>query len=119
MPQSDHPPDFRGDRDGGPEREPRPVDHWILPFFTDSTLWPVGIAIGLALVSFGAAILVMAFQGRSLFAAAALLVLAVASVDGALADLRRRRLGLASGCILGLWLLSAMTAFAALRLGLF
>ena len=101
------------------EPEPRGVERWILPYFTDSTLWPVTIVLIATMSMFGAAVLLLALGDRNLFALAALAILVVGSVEGLVRDLRRRRLGAASMLILAVWLLSALVAGVALHYGLF
>lgn len=96
----------------------RRADHWILPFFTDSTLWPVLTVAVLSLATIGAAILLLAVGARNIFALAALVVLAWISADGLRPDLRRHRLGPVSGLIVAVWLGSALAAVAAVALGL-
>jgi len=111
----------RRDDEGAPsETELRGVERFILPYFTDSTLWPVTIVLLTALSMFGATILLLAVGERNLFAVAALLILAAGSVEGVVREVRRRRrIGAVSKLILAVWLLSALVAGVALRYGLF
>jgi hypothetical protein len=109
-----------------PEREEPPaapessgLDRHLAPFFEDFALLPV-LIVGLAiLVTFGAALLLLAVRERNLFAATALLVLLWMSVDVVVRDGRRGRLGLASRFVAGIWLACAAAAGAAVGLGLF
>ena len=115
-----HDPNRRDDEGAPPEAEPRGVERWLLPYFTDSTLWPVTIVLLAALSMFGAVALLLALGDRNLFAMAALAILAVGSVEGLVRDVRRRRrLGAVSILILAVWLLSALVAVAASYYGLF
>ena len=117
-----------------PERDPRAhdpeetpatfegvgADRVLRPFFEDPILRPVLIGLFGALAVLGAAILVVAFERRSLPAMAALAALLVASLRTVAADLsQRRRLGLTSGSVLTLWTLSVATAVAFGHFGLF
>jgi hypothetical protein len=97
--------------------EPRRLEDWIRPFFSDSTLWPVLAVAILSLSSFGAALLLLALGARNYFAIAALVVLAGISVDAIWVDLRRRRLGPVAGIILALWSVSALAAAVAVAFG--
>jgi hypothetical protein len=103
-----------------PDAEPRGVERFILPYFTDSSLWPVTIVLLAALSMFGATVLLLALGERNLFAVAALLILAVGSVESLVREVRRRRrIGAVFLSILAVWLLSALVAGVALRYGLF
>jgi hypothetical protein len=66
----------------------------------------------------GAGILLSAWRGQNLAAIAALVLLALGSVDVLLRDLRRRRFGPVSRGVALLWLLSLAAAVAAAKLGL-
>ncbi|UCE87586.1 MAG: hypothetical protein JSU66_07690 [Deltaproteobacteria bacterium] len=99
--------------------EPRRLEDWIRPLFTDSTLWPLLIVAILSLVTFGSAILLLAIRTRNHFALAALVILAWLSADASRSDLRRRRLGPVSGLILAVWSTAGLVAVAAVALGLF
>ena len=102
-----------------PEHEPKSLDDWLRPYFTDSTLVPVLLVAAGCFTAVGAGIIAWAVRGRSLAALAALVLLAGMSVDALLRDRRRRgRLGLASRSVLALWALSAAAAAAAVALGL-
>jgi hypothetical protein len=111
-------PDGAGD-EGEEQPDPRQLDTWIRPFFSDSTLWPVLVVAFAIFVVFGAALLLLAVRSRSPWAIAALLVLAWMSVDGVSGDVRRRRLGLVSRSIVTLWTASALAAVVATAAGLY
>jgi hypothetical protein len=107
-------------RDARPSAaEGRLLDRLILPYFTELALWPILLVAILSLATVGAAILLLAIHDRNYYALGALLILAGMSVDAVLRDLRHRRLGPASGLIVALWLLSALVAAGAARIGLF
>lgn len=101
-----------------PEEAPG-LDRHIRPYFSDPALWPVTIVLLIVFATFGATILLTALRSRNLFAVGALLALAVATAEAVRLDLRRRRLGAASGLILGLWALSALVAAVAAWFGAF
>ena len=113
------PHDSPSETEAEDDSEPRGLDRWILPYLTDSALWPVTLVLLATLAMFGAAILLMALRGRNLFAVAALVILAVGSFETLFRSVRRRRLGAAGILIPSLWLLAALVAFAAARYGLF
>jgi hypothetical protein len=100
------------------EREPRSFDDWLGSFAREGALRPVLIvAIG-CLTAIGAGALLVAVRGRSLPAMAALALLALGSADLLQRDLRRRRFGPAARLVAALWLLSSLTAAAAVWSGL-
>jgi hypothetical protein len=105
-----------------PERcaaaEDRPADRWLRTYLEDSMLWPTLIAGTGILVTSGAGILLLAVRGRNPFVWAALLLLAGGTFDAVSRDLRRRRFGLLSRAVVGVWVASAGAAVLALRLGL-
>lgn len=110
--------------EASPDTEPsaldvRDLDRWIRPLFSDTALRPVLIVLVIVGVTFGASVVLLAMRDRSYAAMAALLILAWASADAVWSDLRRRRLGLASGLVVALWLLSGLSALGAVYLGLF
>jgi hypothetical protein len=96
----------------------RPADRWLRAYLEDSMLWPTLIAGAGILVTSGAGILLLAVRGRNPFVWAALLLLAGATFGGVSSDLRRRRFGLVSRAVVGVWVASASAALLALRLGL-
>jgi hypothetical protein len=104
------------ERDGG---EPRSFDDWLRQFTSEPGLVPVALVVIGCFTAIGAGVLLAALRARNLAALAALVLLALGSADLLQRDLRRRRrLGLASRLVLGLWLLSAAAAVAAVTLGL-
>jgi hypothetical protein len=105
---------------GGDPPARRSLDDWLEPYFRDSTLWPVLVVAAAVLVTFAAALLLLAVADRKLSAMAALALAFGASVDAAWREWRaQRRLGLASRALLGVWALATVVAFAANRLGIF
>lgn len=104
------------DRDDG---EPRSLDEWLRQFASNSALVPVAIVVIACFAAIGAGVLLAALHARNLAALAALALIALGSADLIQRDVRhRRRLGLASRLVLGLWALSGAAAVAALTLGL-
>jgi hypothetical protein len=108
--------------EASPDQEPSEhdgpgLDRWIRPFFSDLALRPVLIVLVIVVTTLGAAVILLAVRGRSYAALAALLLVAWASADAVWSDLRRRRLGPASGLIAALWLLSGLCALGAVYLG--
>jgi len=101
------------------EREPKSLDDWLRPYFTDSTLVPVALVAAGCFAALGGGIMAWAVRGRSLAAIAALVLLAGMSADKLVRDWRRHgRPSLAGRAVLALWALSALAAAAALALGL-
>lgn len=105
-----------GDREPSDASERVGLERHLAHFVEESTLWPVTLALVLALATGGAALLVLALGDRNLFAIAALLIVLWMSVD---VLVRRRRFGLLGGVIVTLWLLSGAAALGFLALGLF
>jgi hypothetical protein len=97
----------------------RAVDRHFSIFYRDPTLWPVLVVAVAAALCLGGSALVFAVRERNPYSIAALLVLAWLSADVVQRDLRRRRFGVASRAIAGLWLGAAGTALLASRLGIF
>ncbi len=106
-------------RDDAPDAAGRRIEQWILPFFTDSTLWPVLLVMAGVLATIGAAVLLLAVGDRNAFAIAALLLMLGMSGEQLYRDLRRGRLGLAGASIACLWLLIGLVAALLVRTGLF
>ena len=99
----------------GLERER--IDSFLRPYLSDVALWPVTFVTLVILAMFGAVALLLAFRGRNYAAVAALVLLGLMSADVVWTDLKHRRLGALSGLIAGLWGLSGLAAFLAVRLG--
>jgi hypothetical protein len=103
----------------GPGSAPSRADRILAPFFSDVGLWPVTLVTALALSTFGASALLLAFASGSRLALAALALLAVATGDAVWRSVReRRRLGTAAAALLGLWVLSALIALLAHGMGI-
>ena len=103
----------------GEEQEARErvgIDRHLAIFVEESSLWPVTLAVVLALTAGGAGLILLAVGDRNIFAVAALLILLWMSVDFLV---RRRRFGAVGGFIVALWVLSILGAVAFLALGLF
>jgi hypothetical protein len=95
------------------------LERWIRPFFVESTLWPVLLVLAGVLATIGAALLLLAVGDRNGFAIVALLLLLGMSADLVYRDLRRRRLGIVGGSVVGLWLLIGLIAALLDQSGLF
>jgi hypothetical protein len=104
---------------GRPGDEGSGLERWLRPYLSDSTLWPVTFVAVVVLVLFGATLVLLAARERNLFAAAALLGLAWISADGVRASRRAGRVGTLGRAIVALWALVALSAAAAIVLGLF
>ncbi len=113
------PPSLPGEGDGAPPPAGNRVEQFIRPFFTDSALWPVLLVLAGVLATFGAAMVLLAVGERNGFAIVALALLLWMSADLVYRDLRRRRLGVAGGSVVGLWLLIGLIAAALSYSGLF
>ena len=92
------------------------LDRHLAVFVEDSALWPVLVVMVLTFVTFGAALLFLAFADRNFFAVAALLLLLWMSVDFSVRRRRSGGLGVAGVFIVVLWALSALAAFGVSRL---
>jgi hypothetical protein len=112
------PPDEKPrEPDGGDEQGP--LDRWILPFFTDPSLWPVTVVAGAIFMTLGTTAVLFAVVERNRFALGALAILLLMSVDAVVRDARRGRFGVVSRCVAGLWGLVCLAALATRRTGLF
>ena len=101
-----------------PETEPVGFERHVRLYFEDPTLWPVMIVLVTVLAIFGAAMILLALEGRSPFAWVALLLVAGMSVEAFFRAVRRNgRPGFAGWVIVGLWILSGVVALAASRSG--
>lgn len=99
--------------------EPRGAERWLAPFFRDSTLWPVLVAVSAVFVVFGASALLLAFVERNPFAVGAVLILLWMSIDAGIRSRRRGGSRLLVGAIAVFWLLSAAAALGAAWAGWF
>jgi hypothetical protein len=97
--------------------EPRGAEHWLAPFFRDSTLWPVLVTVSAVLVVFGASALLLAFAERNPFALGAVLLVLWISIDAGIRSWRRGGSRLLVGAIATFWLLSAAAALGAVWAG--
>jgi hypothetical protein len=113
------PPSPPREDDGAPAPARGSLEQWIRPFFADSTLWPVLFVMAAVLATFGAAMVLLAVGERNGFAITALALLLVISADLVYRNLRRGRLGLAGGAIVGLWLMIGLIAAALSHSGVF
>ena len=93
------------------------IDSFLRPYLSDAALWPVTFVVLVILAMFGAVALLLAFRGQNYAAVAALVLLGLMSADLVWKDLKSRRLGVLSGLIAGLWGLSGLAAFLAVRFG--
>lgn len=100
------------------EREPATAfERWVLPYLTDSSLWPVLAVAAAIAATIGAAVLLLALR-RQPAALAALVLLAGVTAHALYEDVRAHRTPWAGGAALALWALSAAAAWGAVRLGL-
>jgi hypothetical protein len=90
-------------------------DRHILPYLTDSTLWPVLIVVIAHIAAFMAPLILLSLRDRDLLATGGLAVLLVLSFQSLGGEWRRRRFGPICGLILVTWVLSACTAYFADR----
>ncbi|MDD9828019.1 MAG: hypothetical protein OXU92_06550 [Deltaproteobacteria bacterium] len=107
-------PDQRGD--GG---EPRSLDDWLRPLFSDSILWPVLAVAAIVFVTLGASLLLFALVERHLFALIGLAIASFVSCDYMLRSLLMGRFGLAPRALLCLCVLSIAAAIFAHKSGAF
>lgn len=107
-------PERRGD-DG----EPRSLDDWLRPLFSDSILWPVLAVAAMVFVTLGASLLLFALVERHIFALLALVIASFVSCDYMLRSLLMGRFGLAPRALLCLCLLSIAAAVLARKSGAF
>jgi hypothetical protein len=102
--------------------EPAPrdekIERFLRPFVEDSTLWPVSLVVLAHAVVFTAALVLFAVRDRQLWALLGLAVLLALTGEWVYRDLRRGRLGVASGAIALCWGLAALVAWAASASGL-
>lgn len=111
-PENEHEPEDRG-----PEDLPRP-DEILGTLFEETSLWPLLTVVLGCLGSFGAAMIVLSIVDRSLFAIAALVLVAGMTID---LSVRARRGGVNRNIakLLGLfWLASAILAGIAFATGI-
>ena len=99
--------------------DPHGADLWLVPFFRDSTLWPVLVTAAGAFTALGAWALLVAFVERNPFGVAALLVLLWITVDAAIRYRRSPGGRYLLGGIAGFWLLSIGAAVGVRWLGWF
>lgn len=103
----------RGGGKGAPETATGDVvERWARVFVEDSMLWPALACVVGTFAAFGAALLVLALEDRSLAALAALALLGALGVQGGFRALRRRRLGLLGRIALAVAALSVLGALA-------
>lgn len=88
------------------------MERWVRVFVEDSALWPVlAVAVGI-FASFGAALLVLAFEDRNPAALAGVALLVVLALHGLGGAVRRRRLGTLGGIALAVGVTSLLGALA-------
>jgi len=95
------------------------IERALAPFFRDIGLWPVTFVVVAHIVLAIAVLLLGAVRAPGPFGIAALALLVIASGDVWRRDLARRRLGALGGTLLASWILGALGAIAADRLGLY
>lgn len=107
-------PERRGNND-----EPRSLDDWLRPLFSDSILWPVLAVAAMVFVTLGASLLLFALVERHIFALLGLVIASFVSCDYMLRSLLMGRFGLAPRALLCLCLLSIAAAILARKSGAF
>ncbi len=103
-------------------RAPHPLDERLAELWRvlrrESILWPVLVAVALAGVTLGAALLALALYLAQPAALLALAILLVASLDLARREIRRRGVGPLTGMLAAYWLLTGAALPLARALGL-
>ncbi len=97
---------------------PTGLEHHLREFLRDPALGPIVAVVGIIAATLGAWLLSFALQ-RNPFAMAALAILIVLSGRAVFADLRQRRLGIASAIVAALWIGSAAITAVWARIGTF
>ena len=93
------------------------ADRAIGPYFRESALWPVAIVLlAHGVLGIGVALLDAIRSGMG-YGLVALALIGVGTGSSLVSDLRRRRLGIASGALLACWVLGALAAWGADRYG--
>lgn len=102
-----------------PEAQEAPVfDRWIMPYFDDSTLWPVTIVVVAHVVAFVAPVLIFATRDGRLGAMLATAVLFVLSYSAARYEVQiHGRSGAILWTLVATWILSVLAAYYGARTG--
>ena len=108
------PPEERNDSDKSVLSK---VDQFLEPLFTDPTLRPLLLVVGLVFVTFGTALVLLAARERSPFAMFSVVVLVIMSVEFVQRDIRRGGFGPISRIVLGLWTGTGLCAGGILWMG--
>ncbi len=101
------------------DESPKTPDDWLRALLQDSAFRPVLVTTCLIAATLLGWLLSMGVVQRRTPALAALALLLLLTADVLQRDLRRRRFGLAARGLALLWLLGALAAAAAVRLGVF
>ena len=100
--------------------EPRGIERFFRPFVEEPLLWPVLLVIVGHVVAFLVPVMLFSVRDRRPFAMAALLGLALLSVQGVRLEWRQRgRPGALGAILLTTWITSTVVAVAADRYGVF
>lgn len=96
------------------------VERWILPYFHDSSLWPVLFVVLAHLVAFLVPVVLFAFRDRSLAGIAAAGLLFYMSFQTIRWEWKRGgRPGPLSGTVVAVWTLAGVAGYFADRTGIF
>jgi hypothetical protein len=99
------------------EGPPHGFEDWLRSLLTDTAFWPVLFTVGAIAVTLLGWLLASAVTRRSMPAVAAVVLLLIPTADALQRDLRRRRFGLLSRLVVGLWAASAAAAAVGSRFG--
>lgn len=94
------------------------IERFLRPFIEDSTLWPVSLVVLVHAVVFTAVLVLFAVRDRRLWALVGMAALLAMTGEWVYRDLRRRRIGVATGALAACWVLAALVAWAASASGL-
>lgn len=108
-------------RDDGAEGDDAPdaVERWVLPYFRDSSLWPVLLVVLAALTAFVATAALFAIRDREPLGIVATGLLVVGSLRAMRWEWQvRERFGAIGITLVVVWVLAAVTAWYGARSGL-
>lgn len=95
------------------------IELWVLPYFTNSSLWPVLLVVLAALIAFVATALLYAVRDRAPLGIVASGLMIVGTLRAVLWEWKLRGRPIPIGVTLGLvWGLAAVTAWYGARAGL-
>ena len=109
----------RGDDERGDDDAKSGAERWVLPYFEDSSLWPVLAVVVAALAAFLAPVLLRAARGLDLRALAATALAAYGSFRALRWEWQLRgRPGALGGAVALVWALAVVAAWYGARSGL-